>query len=225
MTLAVQCRNVRFSFGDKAPLLQDVNFSLLKGEIGVLMGRSGSGKTTLFRILTGMLAPTEGDVLTLEKDSKKAISFMTHDDLLLPWRTALENVLLPAELSECMSEKIIERAHYLLKRVGLFSDKYTFPEALSQGMRQRVALARTLLLKRPLVLLDEPFGSLDLITRQEMYRLVEQLVKEEGLSLLLITHDLRDCSAVASKLFVLKKGMIHELDHQEKESIEEFLAE
>lgn len=213
MVPLISCRNLSFMYQDHSLLFKDVNFDVFRGNIGVLMGRSGAGKTTLFHLLTGYQEATCGEILVNElriKDARHLVTFMTHEDLLLPWRSVMENVLLPAELSSSLNADILERAQFLLDRVGLYKCRDLLPEKLSQGMRQRVSLARTLLLKRPFVLLDEPFGALDLLTRHEMYELVYSLVKDDALSLLLITHDLRDCTDFADQLFILKNQTVVE---------------
>ncbi len=211
MSPILSCQKLEFYYRKETPLLFDINLKLEKGGVGVLIGRSGTGKTSLFKLFTGFLKPISGEILLKGKsidNARDQISFMTHSDLLLPWRSVINNILLPAELSSSSSKKLVDRADYLLDKVGLYQYRNELPEKLSQGMRQRVALVRTLLLKRPFILLDEPFGSLDLVTRHEMYELVYQLVKEDALSLLLITHDIRDCQGLADELFILKNNTL-----------------
>ncbi len=180
------------------PILKGVSFKITPGEILALIGTSGSGKTTLFRLITGLIKPDSGTIVC-----NGLATYMQQEDLLLPWRTVLQNILLPFELGENSSLPRKE-AFQLLNLVGLKGYDEAYPSELSGGMRQRVSLARALLQNRPLMLLDEPFGSLDVLIREQLYLLLKQMKK----TILLVTHDFRDALELADRILVLSNGQI-----------------
>lgn len=196
---------LQFAYGQKT-ILDKLSFSVREGEIIALIGISGSGKTTLFRLITGLIQPTAGTIsLTGEA------TYMRQEDLLLPWRTVLENLLLFTELGKKTpqnKEAIQEQARALLKRVGLEGTAQAYPHTLSGGMRQRVALARSLLQNRPLMLLDEPFASLDVIIREQLYALMREIRDQYNKTIVMVTHDFRDAMALADRILVLSEGKI-----------------
>ncbi|MDB2613885.1 ABC transporter ATP-binding protein [Chlamydiales bacterium] len=187
----------RLSYGYNTPLLKEVSFSLARGEIVSLLGVSGAGKSTLFRLITKLLKP-HGGVITLGGE----VTYMMQEDHLLPWRSVLENIRLPLELSKKKGDGEI---HSLIHEMGLEGKEDLYPHQLSMGMRQRVSLARALSLKRPILLLDEPFASLDMKRKEEFYKLLK---KRDDLTILLITHDFHDALALSNRMLVLKEGVI-----------------
>ncbi len=203
--------NVHFSYSKKK-ILNGITFSLFEGEISALIGVSGSGKTTLFRLITQLIEPQEGRIFIQSKDGAKnkiLTTFMRQEDLLLPWRNVIDNLLLFTELGERKSRNLyLEKAYFLLDQVGLKGFELYFPEQLSGGMRQRVSFARALLQDRPLLLLDEPFGSLDIIIREELYTLLRKMCKKMNKTVLFVTHDFRDALALADRILVLHQGTI-----------------
>jgi NitT/TauT family transport system ATP-binding protein len=203
-----------FAYGER-PILRRISFSASAGEIIALIGISGSGKTTLFRLITGLIEPTEGQILIASKpalrDGGKLTTYMRQEDLLLPWRTVLGNLLLFTELgkNKCRPKLgILDEAYALLERVGLEGYAHLYPEALSGGMRQRVALARALLQNRPLMLLDEPFASLDVIIREQLYALMRAIRDQYRKTIVMVTHDFRDAMALADRILILSQGVI-----------------
>lgn len=189
---------------ENTPLLDGVSFSIKKGEIIALIGISGTGKTTLFRLITGLLQPNGGKIYT-----EGPTTYMQQEDLLLPWRTVLENLLLFTELGKKKKKKKWrEEAMILLHRMGLEGMEGAFPHELSGGMRQRVALARTLLQNCPLLLLDEPFASLDVIIREQLYALMRSIRDQYDKTMLMVTHDFRDAMALADRILILSGGKI-----------------
>ncbi|MCH9609471.1 MAG: Aliphatic sulfonates import ATP-binding protein SsuB [Chlamydiales bacterium] len=190
-------------FGYDHPILKGISFKASPGEILALIGTSGSGKTTLFKLITGLLTPDRGDV-----HLEGLCTYMQQEDLLLPWRSVLENILLPCELGPSPAPALKSRAKQLLNLVGLPGCEEMYPSELSGGMRQRVALARTLIQECPLMLLDEPFGSLDVLIREQLYFLLKQIRDAYGKTIVLITHDFHDAIALADRVLVLSLGQI-----------------
>ncbi len=184
------------------PLFSDVDITLHAGQWTCLLGRSGVGKSTLLRCLAG-LAPSGAftGTRTASDGAPLAgrISFMAQSDLLLPWLTVLENVVLGARLRGTKPD--LARAKSLIARVGLADHTHLKPAALSGGMRQRTALARTLMEDRPVALLDEPFSALDAGTRANMQDLSAQMLA--GKTVLMVTHDPAEAVRLADQIIVL----------------------
>lgn len=206
----ISINNLFFRYQD-SPVFSSLCLEVHQGESLSIIGRSGSGKTTLFRLLTGLLQPHEGEITLNGQPTQlahPALAYMMQDDLLLPWRTLRENILLPFELGKERRKwpGYEEEATHLLQKVGLYSYRDYYPDALSGGMRQRGALVRTLLQKKPIVLLDEPFGALDVTTREEMYALLREEKKKHGTTLLFITHDFHDAQQLGDRVILLSKG-------------------
>lgn len=203
-------QDLSFSFG-KDPILQGVSFSLKKGEIGSLIGISGSGKTTLFKLMTGIYQNTQGTIFLNDQAVPigcRHVSYMMQEDLLLPWRTVMDNLLLLSELSK--KEKTPkEEVLALLHEIGLSQSAHLYPHQLSMGMKQRVSLARAVLQRRPILLLDEPFASLDVSFREHMYTLLQEIRSKYQTTILMITHDFRDALSLSDRVFFLKSGKIH----------------
>jgi putative hydroxymethylpyrimidine transport system ATP-binding protein len=185
-------RDSGFSYGD-APLLAPLELRLRPGEIVAILGPSGSGKSTLLKRLAGLLPGGEAP------DLPGHIAWMAQQDLLLPWLSLRENVLLGARLRGEPADAAVAEA--LLTRLGLGEWRAARPAALSGGMRQRAALARTLVENRPLVLMDEPFSALDAITREEMQDLACAMLADR--CALLVTHDPAEACRIADRIFVL----------------------
>lgn len=204
--------DLHFAYPEKQ-LLKGISFSMHPGEIVALIGMSGSGKTTLFRLITGLLPPLQGEILingVPRAGSTATLTYMRQEDLLLPWRNCLQNLLLFTELGSKTQKKgeAEQKALALLAEVGLEGFGQLFPRELSGGMRQRVSLARALLQNRPLLLLDEPFASLDIIHREQLYSLLRRIRDQDGKTILMVTHDFRDALALADRILVLGVGKI-----------------
>jgi NitT/TauT family transport system ATP-binding protein len=207
----IHVKEIHFAYGEKK-ILEGVSFSAAEGEIVALIGISGSGKTTLFRLITGLIPPAQGSILIGGEQLPRGAlltTYMRQDDLLLPWRTVMGNLLLLSELGKKRRSKDTqEEAALLLKKVGLEGCEDLFPRQLSGGMRQRVALARALLQNRPLMLLDEPFASLDVILREQLYQLLREIRDHYKKTIVMVTHDFRDAMALADRILVLANGQI-----------------
>jgi sulfonate transport system ATP-binding protein len=195
--VAAWTRGVRRTFGSRA-VLRGVDLELRAGEIVALLGRSGSGKTTLLRALAGLDRDVEGEIAVPERRS-----VVFQDARLLPWATVLDNVLLGLD---ARADAAAGRA--VLAEVGLAGHEEDWPKTLSGGEAQRVALARALVRQPRLVLLDEPFGALDALTRIRMHALVQQLWARHRPAVLLVTHDVDEAVVLADRVVVLSDGVI-----------------
>jgi NitT/TauT family transport system ATP-binding protein len=201
--LPLRLEGVTKRFG-RTLALEDVSLRLAPGEFAAVVGPSGCGKTTLLRIAAGLLAPDAGTVDPPPRTPGVALCFQ--EPRLLPWRTALENVALPLELAGVRRAERRERAGEALQWVQLADRAATLPAALSGGMRMRVALARALVTGPRLLLLDEPFGSLDEITRQELDDMLSGLQSEHGFTAVIVTHSIAEAVSLANEVVVLSRG-------------------
>lgn len=211
--MSLRLNNLSFSYSSHV-ILKDVSLSLKTGEIGTLVGSSGSGKSTLFKLIAGFIPLQQGLVYIMDHPAPLAyqsLAYMTQQDLLLPWRTVLDNVLLIAELGSKAVDmaQMKEEARQLLDDMGLSRYASYYPNELSGGMRQRASLARALLLKKPVLLLDEPFGALDVGLREHLYRLLHHIRDRYHTTILLVTHDFRDAISLSDRLFLLAQRSIH----------------
>ena len=191
--------------GTHTKIFDGLNFQIGAGEIMSIVGRSGAGKSTLFNLISGLLAPQGGriGVGARSDGSEGRIAYMLQKDLLLPWRSILQNALLGIELHRKVTPADVTRAKEMLGRYGLGSVIDAFPHALSGGMRQRVALTRTLLVEPTLVLLDEPFSALDYETRLTLEDDVMTLRETTGTSVVLVTHDIEEAIAMSDRVILL----------------------
>ena len=174
------------------------------GRFVSLVGPSGSGKSSLLRAVIGLQKPLSG---TIETDlARSQIGILFQDDTLLPWKTARDNVALGLTFNGMESSKALGEADAWLERLGLAGLGERFPRHLSGGQRKRVALAQVLAMKPKLILMDEPFASLDAIVRARVVRDVVALVEREGISVLLVTHDLEEALSLSDEVNLLSRG-------------------
>lgn len=185
------------------PVVDNVSFSLETGSFTAFVGPSGCGKTTILNIVARLIRPSEGTVTLSTQRSGSAVAYMLARDALLPWRSAQRNVELPMELSRVSRDERRERARTLLRHVGLEEFLGHRPPELSQGMRQRVALARTLAQDPDIMLMDEPFSALDAQTRILVQRLFLEIWERDRRTVLFVTHDLSEALMLADHVFVL----------------------
>jgi NitT/TauT family transport system ATP-binding protein len=206
----LRAEGLRKVFGEEddrpVEVVGDISFSLAEGEIVSIVGPSGCGKTTLLNLLCGLIPATSGTVHWYGRPATgtpKAVGYMLQKDLLLPWRKALDNVTLGLEIRGIPDGVRRQRAHVLLDQLGLhgFADHY--PATLSGGMRQRVALARTLAHDPHVLLLDEPFAALDFQTKLLIESDTARLVRKERRAMLLITHDIEEAVSMSDRVLVL----------------------
>ncbi|MGF1825103.1 ABC transporter ATP-binding protein [Vibrio splendidus] len=208
-TVGVQLSNASLRYNDSEHVtLSGLSLSLNAGKWTVLLGRSGCGKTTVLRYLAGLLdykVEWQGTLATSDDlPLTDRIAYMAQQDLLLPWLSVIDNVCLSHRFQNSASDKALQtnQALELLVAVGLAEHASTMPDQLSGGMRQRVALARTLMQDKPVVLMDEPFSALDAVTRHKLQSLACELLK--GKTVVLITHDPQEAVRLADNLYVLQ---------------------
>ena len=202
---AVDARGMTKRYGARA-VLNDIDLAIAPGEFVAIVGRSGCGKSTLLRLLAGLEAADAGEI-TLDGDARARhqadIRIMFQDARLLPWKRVLDNVALGLA-----GPDVQERAREALSQVGLADRANDWPAVLSGGQRQRVALARALVHTPRLLLLDEPLGALDALTRIEMHRLIERLWQRHGFTALLVTHDVTEAVALADRVVLIEDHRI-----------------
>jgi len=186
------------------PVIEKINLEVGAGSFVSLVGPSGSGKTSILRAVSGLLAPRAGRV-ELEGGSG-SLGFLFQDDALLPWRSARENVALGLRIRKYSRPAAESEADGWLRRLGLGGFGGRFPHELSGGQRKRVAIAQILALKPKLLLMDEPFASLDAIVRTRITQELLDWVEREHLSVLLVTHDLEEALTVSDRIYLLSEG-------------------
>jgi ABC-type nitrate/sulfonate/bicarbonate transport system ATPase subunit len=208
-TPRIELRHVSKTFSgiDHAvPALEDVSFKVMPGEFVTIIGASGSGKSTLFNLCVGLLEPDEGEILIdgeRPKNRAGMVGYMPQRDLLLPWRSVLNNVLIPLEIQGIPKRESRQKALEMLPLFGLETFENEYPSALSGGMRQRAALLRTWLTGRSTLLLDEPFGALDALTRKELQDWLLRVWQEFERTVMFITHDVEEAVYLADRVIVL----------------------
>ena len=205
----VELRGVDKTFRSRrgeVPVLRDVDFSARAGEFVSVIGPSGCGKSTLFKLIAGLDRADAGTLTVNDKplDPKDhPVAFMPQKDLLFPWRSVVRNVVLPLQIAGVGKAEARARADRLFPLFGLEGFEDTYPFALSGGMRQRAALMRTVIQERPLMLLDEPFGALDSLTRTEMQEFLLDVWDEFGHTIVFITHDIREAIYLSDRIYVM----------------------
>ncbi|XEC97726.1 ABC transporter ATP-binding protein [Paenibacillus tarimensis] len=216
----------QFSIGKKGkervvPVLHSIDFSVRKGEIVAIVGRSGSGKSTLLNLLSGYIRPTSGEIKVMGRSVTtmtegewadfrlEHFGFMFQSFQLIPSMTAFENVELPLVLKGIAQNKRRTKVMELLERVGLSEYAEHYPGELSGGQQQRVSVARALILQPPVVLADEPTGSLDSENEKQLLSLIGQLNRETGITFVIITHD-DQVAANAHRTVTLKDGWLQD---------------
>ena len=202
--------------GRKGPVeaLSDVGLQVSPNECVTVIGRSGCGKSTLLRLIAGLLHPTAGAVRIDGEPvtgPRRDVSVMFQQPALLPWRSVLANVMLPVEIAGLDRRAYADRAHELLATVGLTGFEKRLPRELSGGMRQRVALCRSLIQSPKVMLMDEPFSALDALTRAELSEQLQQL--RPATTILLVTHSIEEAVLLADRVVVLsaRPGRVREI--------------
>ena len=196
-------KNLSYSFGNN-PILKDINIHVNENEMVAIVGSSGVGKSTLFNLIAGLLKKQVGEItINGSEDYIGKVAYMLQKDLLFEHKTIIDNVILPLIIAKINKKEALEEGNKILKQFNL--DKYAnkYPQQLSGGMRQRVALIRTYMFKRNIFLLDEAFSALDAITKKELHRWYLDLKKEFNLTTLLITHDIEEAVFLSDRIYIL----------------------
>ena len=228
---AVSCRNVAVRFFTErrsVVALQNLSVDVAQGEFLTLLGPSGCGKSTLLRVVADLISPTQGTLSVLGTSPQEArlrrdIGFVFQDPALLPWRTALQNVELPLQVARQTlqhrgsgargSQNTRATPQELLELVGLKGAENAYPHELSGGMRQRVSIARALVSDPRVLLMDEPFGALDEITRDRLNEELRRLWKELGMTILFVTHSIYEAAYLGQRVMMMaaNPGRVQEL--------------
>jgi NitT/TauT family transport system ATP-binding protein len=201
-------------------VLDNIELEIPQGDFVSILGESGCGKTTLLRIAAGLIAPSRGKVLIegqpISKPTRE-MGFVFQQSVLLEWRSVMENVLLPVEIFQLKRADYREKARDLLRMMGLAHAESFYPVQLSGGMQQRVAIARALILEPSILFMDEPFGALDAITREQMNMELQRIWSMSGSTALFVTHDIAEAVFLSDRVVVLasrpgRVGRIFEVD-------------
>ena len=211
MEQVLELKHIHYSYhtlDGETPALTDISFAVERGEFIAIVGPSGCGKTTLLSLIAGLLTPEKGLIKINGKyvtESTTNVGYMLQHDELFEWRTIYHNVVLGLEIPHMMTAKNRQRAGDLLDSYGLGPFRNSRPSELSGGMRQWAALIRTLVLEPDLLLLDEPFSALDYQTRLNVGDDIGQILRKEGKSAVLVTHDLSEAISLADRVIILSE--------------------
>jgi osmoprotectant transport system ATP-binding protein len=238
-TVGVEFAKVSYTLADGRVLLRDVSLQLEAGTTTALLGRSGSGKTTLLRLVNGLVQPSAGEVLVAGKKTqggdtlalRRSIGYVIQETGLFPHMTVERNAGMALELAGRQKSEIAARVREVLELAGLGYDEFRarYPWQLSGGQRQRVGLARALATDPTVLLMDEPFGALDPLTRAEMQTMLRDLLERVGKTVLLVTHDLDEALYLASRVVFLFEGAVvadlpvQEVLHSENPQVKDYV--
>lgn len=194
---SLELKGISKSYGN-SKILSEINISLAKGEFATIIGANGSGKSTLLKIAAKILEPSSGEI-----QSTKKISYVPQQDGLLPWKTVEQNLMLPMQIS---SKNIASaKVQKILKDFELNKFSKNYPAELSGGMKQKLAIVRSMITSPELLLLDEPFSSLDAITRLTMQNWMQDIWLQKKPTVLLVTHDIREAILLSDRIFVFSE--------------------
>lgn len=209
MNKLLELKNVSLKYQtplEEIEAIKSVSFNCCEGEFISIIGPSGCGKTSVLSLIAGLLKPSTGRIIIDNQSQdkpKEYIGYMLQKDHLFPWRTIENNIYLPLEIKKIKSKENKKYALSLLEKYGLGLFKKNYPDQLSGGMRQRVALIRTLALKPEILLLDEPFSALDYQTRLELCDNVYSIIENEKRTAILVTHDIYEAITMSDRIIVL----------------------
>jgi len=207
----IEIKNVNMNYhtrSEETVALKDINFTVDGGEFVSIVGPSGCGKSTLLNIVSGLIEASSGDILVdgrVQEGYSDKIGYMFQKDQLFEWLTVLQNVSIGLKIKKMMNDDAKIKLEKLLKNYNLWEFKDHYPRQLSGGMRQRVALIRTLALDPEVLLLDEPFSALDYQTRLNVSDEIYEIIKNEGKTAIMVTHDISEAVSMSSRVIVLSK--------------------
>ena len=207
--------NVSFAHDSSTEILSNIDWRISKGAFHCLVGRSGCGKTTLLRLASGLITPTQGEVRIkgeLVKGPSQKVGFVFQNPALLEWLSVIDNVLLPVSLQRVVQAEDRDNALELLDLIGIADMAKRYPGQLSGGQQSRVALARGLLPWPPALLMDEPFATLDAITREELQDDVLRLASLRKTTVLFVTHDIAEAVYLGNQVAVMENGRISHIE-------------
>lgn len=217
---SITCRNLTVRFRGGFEALSNVSLEIPPGRIATLVGPSGCGKTTLLRVLAGLQLPTSGEVKADPPISAESgeIAFVFQQPTLLPWRTALGNVVLPLELVQRNVQghtnnrrESLEIAEQMMCEVGLADAMHRYPRQLSGGMKMRVSIARALVTQPSVLLLDEPFAALDEVLRDQLGEMLLQLWDQQQFTAVMVTHNISEAVLLSHQIVIIQRGQKKEL--------------
>lgn len=222
-SVQLSVKNIRKSFAGQngdVQVLDDLSFTINERDFVSIIGPSGCGKTTIFNIIAGLLEPSSGTIHFRGEEIESLrgrVGYMMQKDLLFPWRTVLGNVMLGLETRGVDPGKAIDKARIYLQQFGLSGFENAYPKMLSGGMRQRVALIRTLIMDPDILLLDEPFSALDYQTRLYLEGVLKDAVEKFNKTVILVTHDIDEAVALSKRVVVLsgrpaRVKTVHDID-------------
>lgn len=197
---SLECRNLGVKFGNQW-VFRGLEFSLLPGEIAALLGPSGCGKTTLLRTLTGLIAPAEGSVIRSED-----ATLMPQTAGLFPWFSVYRNLRMATETAGVPGSTADGMIRTFLERAGLAGTERKYPSELSGGMARRIGMLRAFLSGAPLLVMDEPFGGLDFLRKQELIRFLLEIWREHRRTILFVTHDLDEAMQIADRIHLMGRN-------------------
>ena len=187
--------------GKKLPVLDSINFDVSKNEFLCIVGPSGCGKTTLLKIIIGLIKSSSGEIIY--KKSKSFFSFVFQEHNLLPWKTVFQNIAFPLEIQKKDKKLINKTVRNLIKLVGLERFENYYPHQISEGMKQRVGIARALSINPKILLMDEPFSQLDAITREKLQKSLVKIISKTKKTVIFITHNIDEALFLGDRIIVL----------------------
>ncbi|MDP4090557.1 MAG: ABC transporter ATP-binding protein [Bacillota bacterium] len=213
---ALEINNLSFKYKDSEKLIiDDLSLSIGKNEFVTIIAPSGTGKSTLFRLILGLLKPLDGSINIARESDKNIIGYMPQKDSLMPWRNILDNTSVGLELNGCSKRESRKTAASYFKDFGLEGTEKYYPHELSGGMRQRASFLRAIVNKPSILLLDEPFSSLDALTRRKMQAWLLELCQKESNTVFMITHDIEEALLLSDRILICT-----ELPYKNLKSIE-----
>lgn len=203
---ALEINNLSFRYRDSDKvIINNLSFGINKNEFVTIIAPSGTGKSTLFRLILGLLEPQNGTIHIKNEDNKKIIGYMPQRDSLMPWRNILDNTSIGLELNGCKKKEARKIAGSYFEGFGLKGTEKAYPHELSGGMRQRASFLRAIVNKPSLLLLDEPFSSLDALTRRKMQKWLLELFQKEKNTVFMITHDIDEALLLSDRILIAEK--------------------